>query len=111
MHFLLAKRLVPRRPKLVLRFWLLASFSKLASPEAWSHPPTCYEKDLRATNLTPTKRGRQDSCARENVMTLVQIVAFIFMNGSPHFRLLQRRSAAKVLTATRLGAVRNRLQA
>jgi hypothetical protein len=34
MHFLLAKRLVPRRPTPVLRFWLLASFSKLASPEA-----------------------------------------------------------------------------
>ena len=47
MRFLLAKRLIPRRPTPVLRFWLLASFSKLASPEAWSHPPTCCEKDIR----------------------------------------------------------------
>ena len=55
MRFLLAKKLIRRRPTPVLRFWLLASFSKLASPAAWSHPPTCCKKDIRRSDPTPTK--------------------------------------------------------
>ena len=55
MRFLLAKKLIRRLPTPVLRFWLLASFSKLASPAAWSHPPTCCKKDIRGSDPTLTK--------------------------------------------------------
>ena len=43
MRLPLAKKSARRRPAPVRRLSLLASFSKLASPAAWSHPPTLQE--------------------------------------------------------------------
>jgi hypothetical protein len=78
MRFLLPKKLSLQHPTPALRFWSLASFSTLASPAAWSHPPTCYKKDLGGRDPTLTKRGRQDSCVHENATH--RQIAFIFMN-------------------------------